>query len=81
MAVSPSERLRCVRLGPGSVSAGVALFPRGGAQPGVDLSAYRIVQEALTNVVRHAAPATAEPTLRYRPAEVVIEITTTAGLI
>jgi hypothetical protein len=40
------------------------------AQPGVDLSAYRIVQEALTNVVRHAAPATAELTLRYRPAEI-----------
>ena len=37
--------------------------------PGVDLSAYRIVQEALTNVVRHAAPATAELTLRYLPAE------------
>lgn len=43
--------------------------------PGVDLSAYRIVQEALTNVVRHAAPATAELTVRYQPAEVVIEVT------
>jgi signal transduction histidine kinase len=43
--------------------------------PGVDLSAYRIIQEALTNVVRHAAPATAELTLRYRPGEVVIEVT------
>jgi signal transduction histidine kinase len=43
--------------------------------PGVDLSAYRIVQEALTNVVRHAAPATAELTLRYLPGEVVIEVT------
>jgi signal transduction histidine kinase len=43
--------------------------------PGVDLSAYRIIQEALTNVVRHAAPATAELTLRYSPDEVVIEVT------
>ncbi len=43
--------------------------------PGVDLSAYRIIQEALTNVVRHAGPALAEVTLRYRPAEVVIEVT------
>jgi signal transduction histidine kinase len=43
--------------------------------PGVDLSAYRIVQEALTNVVRHAAPATAELTVRYQPDEVMIEVT------
>jgi signal transduction histidine kinase len=43
--------------------------------PGVDLSAYRIVQEALTNVVRHAAPATAELTMRYLPAEITIEVT------
>ena len=47
--------------------------------PGVDLSAYRIVQEALTNVVRHAVPATAELTLRYRPCEVVIEVTDNGG--
>jgi signal transduction histidine kinase len=34
--------------------------------PGVDLSAYRIVQEALTNVIRHAHATQAEVTLRYR---------------
>jgi signal transduction histidine kinase len=35
--------------------------------PGVDLSAYRIVQEALTNTLRHAGPAEALVLLRYRP--------------
>ena len=34
---------------------------------GLDLSAYRIVQEALTNVVRHAGPATARVAVRYAP--------------
>ncbi len=35
--------------------------------PGIDLSAYRIVQEALTNTLRHAGPTTARVLLRYRP--------------
>jgi signal transduction histidine kinase len=34
---------------------------------GIDLSAYRIVQEALTNVVKHAGPAVAEVVVSYRP--------------
>ena len=32
---------------------------------GVDLSAYRVVQEALTNALKHAGPAHAEVTVRY----------------
>ena len=42
--------------------------------PGVDLSAYRIVQEALTNAIKHAGPASAQVVVRYRPGEVEIEI-------
>jgi signal transduction histidine kinase len=33
--------------------------------PGLDLAAYRIVQEGLTNVVKHAGPAHARVLLRY----------------
>jgi signal transduction histidine kinase len=40
----------------------------------VDLTAYRIVQESLTNVRRHAGAATATVTIRYEPADVVIEV-------
>jgi signal transduction histidine kinase len=42
---------------------------------GVDLSAYRIVQEALTNTLKHAGPAHAQVAIRYRRDAVEIEIT------
>jgi signal transduction histidine kinase len=45
-----------------------------GLPPAVDLSAYRIVQEALTNVVRHAGPTRARVRIAFRPEQVVIEI-------
>jgi signal transduction histidine kinase len=41
---------------------------------GLELSAYRIVQEALTNVVRHAGPATARVAVRYEPDRVAVEV-------
>ena len=40
----------------------------------MDLSAYRIVQEALTNTLKHAGPARAEVAIRYRPDAVELEI-------
>ena len=43
--------------------------------PGVDLTAYRIVQEALTNVLKHAGPARAQVTIRYGREVLDLEIT------
>ena len=42
--------------------------------PSVDLSAYRIVQEALTNTLRHAGPAQATVKIRYANGAVDIEV-------
>ncbi|HKY24752.1 MAG TPA: sensor histidine kinase [Gaiella sp.] len=41
---------------------------------GVDLSAYRIVQEGLTNVLKHAHASDADVIVRYRPDELEIQI-------
>jgi signal transduction histidine kinase len=46
---------------------------------GVDLSAYRIVQEALTNVVKHAGPAHAQVTIGYHDQDVTVEVTDDGG--
>ena len=45
--------------------------------PGVDVSAYRIVQEALTNSLKHAGPARARVVVRYGPEALELEITDT----
>ncbi len=41
----------------------------------VDLAAYRIVQESLTNAIRHAGPATAAVSLGYHRGELRIDVT------
>jgi signal transduction histidine kinase len=41
---------------------------------GVDLCAYRIVQEGLTNALKHAGPAHAEVVLRYGPRALDVEV-------
>lgn len=41
---------------------------------GAELAAFRIVQEALTNVCRHARASTAAVVVRYGPSEIVVEV-------
>jgi signal transduction histidine kinase len=62
-----------------SIRAGIPtdLIIRGDARQlpaTVDLTAYRIVQESLTNVLRHGAPARATITIVYEPELVTITV-------
>ncbi len=46
------------------------------AHVGIELSAYRVVQEALTNVMKHAgAPSTVDVTIRYVAGGLRVEVT------
>jgi signal transduction histidine kinase len=47
---------------------------RRGLSPGVDLSAYRIVQEGLTNVLKHSKGAHADVLVRFEDASLQLEI-------
>jgi signal transduction histidine kinase len=62
--------------------AGIAVDLRvegspGKLAPGVELTAYRIVQEALTNAVRHSGAEEAAVTVRYEPGYVTVSVTDT----
>ena len=52
--------------------------PVAALSPSVDLTAYRILQEALTNALRHAPGATALVRVSYAPESVAVEVTNTA---
>jgi signal transduction histidine kinase len=43
--------------------------------PGLDLAAYRVVQEALTNVLKHAPAASTAVRIAYRDDDLLIEVT------
>ena len=47
---------------------------RDGIPAGVDLAAYRIVQEALTNVLKHATASHAVVRVGYRPDAIEVEV-------
>jgi signal transduction histidine kinase len=58
----------------GVPTSGSVIGPVRPLSPAIDLAAYRIIQESLTNVIRHAAPASATVTVAYEPAQLVIEV-------
>jgi signal transduction histidine kinase len=65
------------RAGGVTVTSAVTGTPRP-LPAGVDLSAYRIVQEALSNAMRHAPGSRADVRLYYGEAALVIEVRNTA---
>jgi signal transduction histidine kinase len=72
------------RLAAQATAAGVPveLQVEGPARPlpaGLEVSAYRIAQEALTNSIKHAPGGRATVTVRYRPHTVELEVVDTGG--
>jgi signal transduction histidine kinase len=72
------------RLASQATAAGVPveLQVEGPARPlpaGLEVSAYRIAQEALTNTIKHAPGGRARVTVRYRPHTVELEVVDDGG--
>ena len=42
--------------------------------PGIDLAVFRVVQEGLTNVLKHAGPARTAVRLQYRPRDLLVTV-------
>jgi signal transduction histidine kinase len=82
---APSPRLRDADLLVGELAAAglvVDLTLEGDAEElpaGVDLAAYRILQEALTNALRHAGTATVRAHVLAAPDEVVVDVVDSGG--
>jgi signal transduction histidine kinase len=68
------ERVRAA-----GVPVSVEVSPPGPLPPGIDLAAYRVVQEALTNTIKHAAGAAAFVTIGHDGDWLEIEVTDTGG--
>ncbi|MEV1176519.1 ATP-binding protein [Nonomuraea sp. NPDC049784] len=68
------ERVRAV-----GVLVSVAVSAPGPLPPGADLAAYRVVQEALTNTIKHAPGAAASVTIGHDGDWLEIEVTDTGG--
>jgi signal transduction histidine kinase len=49
--------------------------------PAVDLAAYRVIQESLTNVLRHAGPASVTVGIGFEAEEVAIEVLNTGSAV
>jgi signal transduction histidine kinase len=63
------ERVRLAGLSVELTITGARALP-----PGVDLAAYRVVQEGLTNVIKHADQARTVVRIEYRPSELRIDV-------
>ncbi|MDN3029097.1 histidine kinase [Streptomyces sp. S.PB5] len=70
-----------VRVRAAGTPVGVAVsLPPDPLPPGIDLTAYRVVQEALTNTIKHAPGAEASVTIGYAEEVLQIEITDTGAV-